>query len=267
VPSVRSPDYRGYFTVHLAQHKLGCMKPKALMMCRSPLALRLVARVLDELGMVQDCCPSAQEAIERLAQGNYSALVLDFDLPGGAQVAKLARLAPAQSRPVVFAMIGPSTDIASTYQAGANFVLYKPLELDQISRSLRAARGFLGEDRRRSARQKLDTVVYLRFGKSLAIPALMLDLNEDGLSLQAADPLPAMGRVPVHFLLPGSPRAIEGTAEVIWADDSGRAGMFFSHLSPATQKRLRAWLSRNSSKPGRGARVSQTTIGVPALQT
>jgi CheY-like chemotaxis protein len=243
------------------------MRPKALMMCRSPQALRLVARVLDELGIAQQCCLSAQEAIELLAKGNYSALVLDFDLPGGSQVAKLARLAPSQSRPVVFAMIGAATDIASTYQAGANFVLYKPLELDQISRSLRAARGFMGEDRRRSARYKVETVVYLMFGRSLAIPALMLDLNEDGLSVQAADPLPAVGQVPVHFLLPGSTRAIEGTAEVIWADDSGRAGMFFSHLSPADQKRLRGWLSRNRKKPPRAAHVSKAGTGVPALQT
>jgi CheY-like chemotaxis protein len=238
------------------------MKPKALMMCRSPQAIRLVARVLDELGIFHDCCLSAQEAIELLAKGNYSALVLDFDLPGGAQVAKLARLAPSQSRPVVFAMIGAATDIAGTYQAGANFVLYKPLELDQISRSLRAARGFMGEDRRRSARHKVDTVVYLMFGRSLAIPALMLDLNEDGLSVQAADPLPALGQLPVHFLLPGSTRAIEGTAEVIWADDSGRAGMFFSSLSAPTQKRLRGWLSRNSKKPARTAGVSKAVTSL-----
>jgi PilZ domain-containing protein len=243
------------------------MKRKALMMCRSPQALRLLGRLLDQLGMVQDSCFAAQDAIELLARGDYSGLVLDFDLPGSAQVAKLARLAPAQSRPVVFAMIGPSTDIASTYPAGANFVLYKPLELDQISRTLRAARGFLGDDRRRSPRQKMETVVYLRFGSSLAIPALMLDLNEDGLSLQAADPLPAMGQVPVHFLLPGGTRAIEAAAEVVWTDDSGRAGMFFSHLSPAMQRRLRAWLSRNSGKRARVARVSKRTIPVPALQT
>jgi len=244
------------------------MKPKALMMCRSPQALRLLARVLDELGIGQDCCLSAQEAIELLAKGNYSALVLDFDLPGGAQVAKLARLAPAQQRPVIFAMIGASTDIASTYQAGANFVLYKPLELDQISRSLRAARGFMGDDRRCSPRHKVETVVYLMFGKSLAIPALMLDLNEGGLSVQAADPLPTIGQVPVHFLLPGSTRAIEGTAEVIWVDDSGRAGMFFSYLPPATQRRLRSWLSRRGKRsPARAVRGSETRVAFPALQS
>jgi hypothetical protein len=115
------------------------------------------------------------------------------------------------------------------------------------------------QDRRRSARQTVDTVVYLLFGKRMAIPALMLDLSEDGLAVQAADPLPAVEKVPVHFLLPGSSHAIEATAELIWADDSGRAGMFFTEIAAATQRHLRSWLSRRSkkaqSRAGRGFRM------------
>jgi CheY-like chemotaxis protein len=240
------------------------MKLKALLMCRSQQSVLLLGRALDELGITQERCESAQEAIELLAKGSYSALVLDFDLPGGIQVAKLARLAPVHSRPVVFAMIGASTDIASTYQAGANFVLYKPLALDQIARSLRAARGFMGEDRRRSTRRKVETVVYLLFGKSMAIPALMLDLNENGLSVQAADPLPASGHVPVHFLLPGSHSAIQATAEVIWADDSGRAGMFFSQVSTAAQRRIRNWRSRRGKRLATSAPRRSKTLAVAA---
>lgn len=224
------------------------MKLKALLMCRSQQPLRPLASALDELGIVQDCCLSAQEAIELLARGKYSALVLDFDLPGATQVAKLARLAPPHHRPVVFAIIGTATDVAAAYQSGANFVLYKPLAPDQVTRAVRAAHGFMRQDRRRSARHTVDTVVYLLFGKRMAIPALMLDLSEDGLAVQAADPLPAVEKVPVHFLLPGSSHAIEATTELIWADDSGRAGMFFTEIATATQRHLRSWLSRRSKK-------------------
>lgn len=244
------------------------MKLRALLMCRGQQSLRLMARALNELGMIEDCCLSAQDAIELLAKRNYSALVLDFDLPGSTQVAKLARLSPAHSRPVIFAMIGASTDISDSYHAGANFVLYKPLALDQISRSLRAARGFMGKDRRAFARHKVETVVYLMFGKSLALPALMLDLNQDGLSVQAADPLPAMQQVPIHFLLPGSARAIRGTVEIIWADDSGRAGMFFSHLPPSMQRRLRSWLGRRTKKlAARTTRGARAKLALPALES
>ena len=224
------------------------MKLKALLVCRGQQAARLLAGELNRIDAAVECCPSAQEAVELMARGSYSALVLDFDLPGAAQVAKLARVAPAHRRPVVFAMLGASTDIGESYQAGANFVLYKPLVPAQVARSLRAARGFMRKDRRRSLRQTVQTVVYLLFGRQAAIPALMLDLNEDGLSVQAAEPLPPMERVPIHFLLPQSNRPVDGIGEVIWADDSGRAGMFFSGLSSASQRHLKAWLVKQGKK-------------------
>jgi len=224
------------------------MELRALLMCRRQQSLRLLSHTLDELEMKQDCCVSAQEAIELLARGSYSALVLDFDLPGALQVAKLARLAPARSRPVTFAMIGSATDVSDAFQAGANFVLYKPLMVDQVLRCLRAARGFMRRDRRRSRRQAVDTVAYLLFGRKLAIPALMLDLNEEGFSVQAVDPLPTVSEIPVHFLLPGTSFPIEGTAEMIWADDSGRAGMFFTRLTAASHKHLHGWCARRSHR-------------------
>jgi len=107
------------------------VKLNALLLCSDQPSLRVITAALDELEIEPEACLSAQEAMERLVQGYYSALVLDFDLPAAAQVAKLARMAPPERRPVVFAMIGASTAIASTFQAGANFVLYKPLAAER----------------------------------------------------------------------------------------------------------------------------------------
>lgn len=223
------------------------MELKALLMSRSHQSYELVGEVLQESDISADPCGSAQEAIELMARGNYAALVLDFDIPGATQVAKLARLSPARSRAVVFAMIGAGTDVAAAYEAGANFVLYKPLAVDQISRSVRAARGFMRTNRRQKDRQPVQTVVYLLFGKA-AIPTLMVDLSEDGLCIQAAEPLPPIQEVPVHFLLPNTSRGIEAKVEVVWADDGGRAGLFFTQLAPEVMRRLRTWLRKNVGK-------------------
>ena len=220
------------------------MKPQALTLCRNQQCRQELTKVLQQFDIRQECCPSAQEALELMARGQYSALLLDFDIPGALQLTKLARLGPLDRRPVVFAMIGASTDIGSTFQAGANFVLYKPLESEQLKRSLRAARGFMRPERRRAKRHKAETVVYLLYGNEMAIPTLMIDLNEEGLSIQAAQPLPAVERVPIHFRLPGSRLAVEGSAELVWADDSGRAGMFFNQLNAASERHLKSWLAR-----------------------
>src|SRR5438477_7602025 len=150
--------------------------------------------------------------------------------------AAIARLAPTQRRPVVFAMIGALTEIAATFQAGANFVIYKLLTSEQVVRSLRAGKAFMRADRRRSRRQKLETLVYLQFGIA-AMPAMVLDLNEQGISLQSPEPLPPVQEVPLRFVLPGTSNMVEGTGEVIWTDDRGRAGILFSRLTAASRKR------------------------------
>jgi CheY-like chemotaxis protein len=223
------------------------MKLNALLMCREHDSLRMLVGALDDLGIDEEVCVSETEAMELLALGYYSALVVDFDLPGAAQLVRMARLAPAQRRPVVFAMISDRTEIGSTFQAGANFVLYKPLEADQLLRALRAGRAFMRPDRRRSQRQKMESLVYLRFGNVCPIPALVLDLSEDGLSVQASEPLPA-AELPLRFILPGTTHLIEGTGEVIWADDCGRAGIFFNELTAGARRELKSWLSKRDKK-------------------
>jgi DNA-binding NarL/FixJ family response regulator len=223
------------------------MRLNALVLCREPQSLRVLASALNELGIEQEVCLSTPEAMTLLMQGHYSVLVLDFDLPAAAQVARLARTAPPQRRPVVFAMIGMLTAAESTFAAGANFIIYKPLAFSQVVRSLRAGRSFMRPDRRGSLRHTLETLVYLQFGVA-ALPAIILDLNERGLALQAAEPLPAVPKVPFRFVLPGSGNMVEGTGEIIWADDEGRVGMLFAHLAPTSRRLLNSWLKKRSRK-------------------
>ena len=219
----------------------------ALLMCREEHALRILGKALDEVAMEQEVCLSAPEALDLTVQRHYSALVIDFDLPGAATVARMARLAPSRRRPVIFGMIGALTEISETFQAGANFIFYKPLGVEQIVRCLRAGRGFMRPDRRKSKRQSLESLVYLQFGIA-ALPAMVLDLNRDGLALQAPEPLPPVQQVPLRFVLPGTSHMVEGMGEVVWADDGGRAGMLFSRLTPASRKYLKQWFVKRDAR-------------------
>ena len=214
----------------------------------------MLVRALDDLGIDGEVCVSEEEAMELLALGHYSALIVDFDLPGASQVARMARLAPSQRRPVVFAMIDAVTDVGSAFQAGANFVLYKPLVWDQTVRSLRAGRVFMQPDRRRAPRHKTEALVYLRFGDVCPVPALVTEISEEGLSVQASEPLPVF-ELPLRFILPGTSYTIEGTGEVTWADDSGRAGIFFSKLTPAARRQLKAWMIKKDKRKKVSPRV------------
>jgi CheY-like chemotaxis protein len=225
------------------------MKLNALLMCREVEALRMLVAGLDELEIEEEACVTAPEAMELLAQGFYSTLIVDFDLPNAPTVAHMARLAPAKRRPVVVGLISAKTDVASAYQAGANFVIYKPIDHGQMMRTLRAGRVFMHPDRRGPSRAKVESMVYLRFGDVCPLPALVLEVSEDGLSVQAAEPLPAI-EVPIRFILPGTVHMIEGTGDVVWADETGRAGILFRELHDNSRRELRQWLrNRQRSKP------------------
>jgi len=219
----------------------------ALVMCREQSCLPILEAALEHLDIAIQSCSSSAQAMERMSHQHYSAVVADFEVPGALAVAQMARLRPAERRPVVFAIIGARTAISSTFQAGANFVLYKPLIFDQIVRSLRAGRGFMRPDRRRSSRRDVETLVYLQFGVA-ALPAVVVDLNENGLALQAPEPLPALQKIPLRFVLPDSMKTIEGSGEIIWADDTGRAGMLFSQLTAPSRKHLKSWLKRRKPR-------------------
>jgi len=223
------------------------MALNALLMCREEQAVRIFGKAMDEIEMELETCLSASEALDLTVVRHYSALVLDFDLPGAATVARMARLAPSSRRPVIFGMIGAFTEIGETFQAGANFIIYKPLAFEQIVRCLRAGRGFMRPDLRQSERQPLESLVYLQFGIA-ALPAMVLDLNQDGLALQAPEPLPPIQQVPLRFVLPGTSNMVEGMGEVIWADDGGRAGMLFSELTPPSRKHLKQWFVKREAK-------------------
>ena len=224
------------------------MKLNALLMCREPQSARVLAASLKELKIEQEVCASTSEALELLAQRFYSALLADFDLSMASQLVRLARMAPAQRRPVVFGIIGALTHVGNAFQSGANFVLYKPLVLSQVSRTLRGGRVFMRRDRRDPSRQQLETLVYLRFGDG-SVPAILVNVSQRGLAVQAAQPLPR-GRLRLHFILPGAEHLVEGTGEVIWADDNGRAGILFKQLPPDSANQLKLWIAIHARKNG-----------------
>ncbi len=220
------------------------MKLNGLVMSRSHSSIRVLVAAFAELGIEYRVSASASGTIETLALGHHSALILDFDLPHTVQVAKLARASSGKRRPILFGMVGASTPVSEVFAAGANFVLYKPLDLLQVLHSFRSAQGFMREDRRDGTRKKSETLAYLELPTGMA-PALVTDLTEQGLALQAAEPLPPVRGVQLRFLLPGTSQVVQATGDFIWADGAGRAGLFFSNIAPACRRDLQAWLKKH----------------------
>jgi hypothetical protein len=223
------------------------MKLSALVMSRDQPSLRVLAAVLEVLEIDLRTCLSSNDAIELLVHGHHSAVVLDFDLPGASLVARMARMVTPHRRPVVFGTVSAFTAVGGAFQHEVNFILYKPMVCEQVMRSLCAGQALMKPNPRRSSRHPLEALVYLQCGAT-ALPAIVLDLSEQGLALQAPEPLSSGQDVPLRFVLPGTSQLIEATGEIIWSEDNGRAGVFFSGMTADSRNHLRAWLAKHGTK-------------------
>ena len=111
-------------------------------------------------------------------------------------------------------------------------------------------------ERRRTVRQRLHTPVYVSFNspQSGAVDlSELLDLHEHGFAVQTAIPtaMPTADRLEVNRAvalcldLPETRKYVHGSGQVMWTDDTGRAGIRFSFLPDASRQALKEWLFAN----------------------
>jgi hypothetical protein len=228
------------------------VKPNILFVAGRSSCVQVLESAAQQASLLPDVCDTASQAVERLGSQSYSALVVDLEAVGAENVLRMAHLLPASERPVVFAMVSDRTPVATAYEFRANFVLYKPLRAEQVLRSLRAARGFMPLERRRSARRPVKSLVHFDLPGSSGYPAMLLDVNANGMSVQTTGAIPLGDTVPFRLQLPeGS--IVRGAAEVLWTDSSGRAGLIFSKVATQARQSIASWLSsqQNPRRTGR----------------
>ena len=106
-------------------------------------------------------------------------------------------------------------------------------------------------DRRSCLRHKVHGPIFASFDGVTG--GMILDLSEQGLSMQTAAPLDADHQFQRSVDLPDSDTHLETTGYIAWADALGRAGVRFSELPVEARQRLDEWLVLNDTAPSRKA--------------
>jgi CheY-like chemotaxis protein len=223
------------------------MRQSAAVWCRDKSSLAILRSSLEDLGFELLACHSGQQALEQVVSERCSTLIVDFDLPGAEEVIRMAALLPEAQKPALLAVASrawPGTGQA--FHSGASRILYRPLKAEEIEDAIKTGGKPAAKSReRKAARYELKTLVYLEFDNATH-PAITIDISEHGLALQATEPVPMSSSLHFRCVLPGTDTTLQGHADVIWASDKGRAGLFFSKLAPASRKHLRQWLRKRS---------------------
>jgi ActR/RegA family two-component response regulator len=222
------------------------MRQSAAVLCNDKASLETLKPVLEQLHIEMVKCRTRQEALELVMTGVCSTLFVDFDIPGSDEAIRMANLLSGEQKPRLIAIasrVWPGTGQA--FQSGAGRILYRPLEAELVKEALKSGRKSARQNRRRVPRYDMKTLVHLEL-ESGTLAAISIDIGEHGLAVQAADPLPMSSNIPFRCVLPGTQTTLHGHADVIWASDQGRAGLFFSKLTPAARKQLTNWLHKRA---------------------
>jgi CheY-like chemotaxis protein len=220
-----------------------------LVLCDELESLKVLCKALDEAEINRDICTEFEEASQLLNHRKYEAVVVDCDgMEQGAKFLRSVRRAPSNKQASVFALIAAESNAPTTFQKGANFALLKPLSLDVVSRSLRAAHSLMLQERRRWFRHPVELVVELKRHRVGTVHCVSRNLSEGGMGLRSANGISIGQEFEIRFRIPGDQNGIEGKCEVRWMDQNGNAGVRFLYLAQADYKRLKEWLQEQFEK-------------------
>src|SRR6266480_7879305 len=113
------------------------------------------------------------------------------------------------------------------------------------------------QNRRRRVRHKVHTPAYASLNGDSGCMVLdlneILDISQDGMSMQTSPPLEVNRTVSLCLDLSETKTYIHTTGHVIWSDETGRTGIRFADMPEASVSHLKEWLFLNAMVAG-GAR-------------
>jgi DNA-binding response OmpR family regulator len=214
---------------------------KALIISQDAQANEAITQSLAQLAISVEPCPQVPEALLRLNCRKFEAVIVDLQLGDQATaVLQQVRSSASNRTAVVFAIGSVEEDAATAFKIGAGFVLKRPLSLESISHTLKAAYGLIVRERRRYFRYPISIPAAIRQDNGDA-EGRTVNISEGGMAIIVAVPLIA-DKVNVQFMLPGQPSQFAVKAVRCW-QEGNCVGLQFVSLPPQQKSELQEWLS------------------------
>jgi DNA-binding NarL/FixJ family response regulator len=219
---------------------------RSLLLSRDEVTVRVVTRGFKDLDVQLQHFSEADVALAHATKHRFDAIVVDDQLEESHLVLQKLIELPGSSKSVRIALVEATATIHTVFKTGTQVIIYKPLSAERVRQGLRAVRNLMGRDRRRSSR-RVRTMIPARVSPRQARGAykqmLLADLSDSGAAIHSeAGDLPISGTLNLEFTLPGTTELIHATAELVWRDDEGAAGVRFLDMPNYARKQLLQWL-------------------------
>jgi DNA-binding response OmpR family regulator len=231
----------------------------SLIFSRDERAVRILGLLLTELDIKVEQVTDLAKAQERLWCQKYDGVFAEIDDEQGAGLLRLVRKSKHNRRSIAFALSGTAVRMNSAFELGAHFVLQKPLQVEKIKRTLKAAHGLMMREQRSHYRHPTATKVNLKTPTGRAVTATLKDLSQSGAMIDADVVLRKAQILHLRFVLPETEVVIETAGQVTWSDPTGRAGIRFENLDVRSQEQLVQWVIARSVESEQPADSKGTT--------
>jgi response regulator RpfG family c-di-GMP phosphodiesterase len=184
--------------------------------------------------------PAAESALDYLNRRKTDGVFLDMEVPGAIGLIEAIRRGTSNRKAVIFACGKNTREYTMTLNAGANFLLRKPLSVDSVSLHITIAQELLVKERRRYFRHPVNLPVVLKEGEAQQ-RARITNLSEGGMAVHTIKPISRAGVVEFEFQLPLG-MTIKGKGQVAWINVEGMAGIAVQAFEGKAKEYLESWL-------------------------
>lgn len=195
-----------------------------------------------------DLADTASAAFQSADERPPGVVIADMHLPdmGGSELCRRFKTHPAWGAPCVVLLARPDSaeDHAEAVRAGADEVLFKPLERDALISTVRRLTDF--ESPRGLPRANIERPVEIT-ARGRRVEGTVHNVSRGGLFVDAPIHFDKSEEVGLHFSLDGNGTIVSPTAQVVWsqptADGLDRAGLRFLEIDARTVEKLDHYVS------------------------
>jgi CheY-like chemotaxis protein len=218
----------------------------SLIFSRDERAIKILGLLLSELEMKTEHAGTLAQAQERLATQKYDGVFAECETEDGAALLRSVRKSKHNRRSIVFALSATELKMNAAFELGAHFVLQKPIAVEKVKRTLKAAHGLMMREQRSHYRHPTSSKVTLKTAGGKTITAWLKDLSQGGALIDSDVVLRKDQSISLRFMLPDTSIVVEVEGRTTRSDPTGLTGVKFETLSEATQKQLLEWVIARS---------------------
>jgi len=210
-----------------------------------PLICELIRDVLESAEITSQTTSDSRHASVLIREEKFDAVFLDVRMPApdGIALARQAR-ASALNRATPIAMITGESDrhlLTTLFEAGATFVLFKPIDRHRLLRLLRVSEGVIQREARQFQRVKVTCKVSMQVAQERSV-GRTLDMSLNG-AMVCADKTFSVGSIiQVDLELTPGKASLSGTARVVRVVGVDCMGLHFENVPLDHTKKIQEFL-------------------------